>query len=136
MRHIFVFWALVALVALAVYGCGEDEGETMEPGKACLKCHGSGDDESFSLAGTVFESEDAAHGAEGVLITILDAEGSTRQLSSNRVGNFFSEASLVPPFTVSLGEGANQRSMQTAASSGDCNSCHRRGADAPPLARP
>lgn len=48
---------------------------------------------------------------------------STR-VAANGVGNFYSGASLVAPFTVKVQSSQKTRAMSGSLTSGDCNSCH------------
>jgi len=111
----------------------------MRPGEACIACH-AGDDEAptFSFAGTVFTAADATQGAEGVTVTVVDSANTTVEVTSNSAGNFFSQAALTPPFTVTLtSPGGATATMPIPAVHGDCNLCHTDGgAASAPLVAP
>ncbi len=105
----------------------------MKPGEACLKCHGPGgeaEDEPFSFAGTVFRDGSGADGSEGVSISVTDANNKTVTVTSNAVGNFFSEDALAKPLTVTMTKGSKSSTMSTGAASGDCNDCHSAAGEA------
>ena len=92
----------------------------MRPGENCKGCHGS-----FSIAGTVFPSAQAqaSEGLAGVTVTVVDSAQKTLTLTSNSVGNFFSEDALTWPADITLTLGSRTASMQ-GADSGACASCH------------
>jgi len=101
----------------------------MRPGEACIDCHASDDEApTFSFAGTVFTGADATQGAEGVTVTVVDSANTTVEVTSNSAGNFFSETSLTPPFTITLtSPGGATKTMPLNAVHGDCNLCHTEG---------
>jgi len=111
----------------------------MRPGEACIACHaGDGEAPTFSFAGTVFTAADATQGAEGVTVTVEDDNGTTEAVTSNSAGNFFSQAALTPPFTITLtSPGGATVPMPIPAGHGDCNLCHTDGgAASAPLVAP
>jgi|WetSurMetagenome_2_1015567.scaffolds.fasta_scaffold1319744_1 hypothetical protein len=114
--------ALLLLSVLSLVACGNSSGEgpTMRPGENCKGCHGS-----FSIAGTVFPSAQAqaSEGLAGVTVTVVDSAQKTLTLTSNSVGNFFSEDALTWPADITLTLGSRTASMQGAAS-GACAGCH------------
>ncbi len=131
---------LLLLVPLATMGCSDDDEEEnaeMMPGAACLSCHGPGgeaDDEVFSVAGTVHADGEGTSGAQGVVVTVTDSQSATVTMHPNGVGNFFSEASLSPPFEVTVTNGNASSTMSGAT--GDCNGCHAAGGQVGRLVSP
>jgi len=131
--HRLLLLLALAIGSLGLTACGGDEdgSATMRPGEACIACHADdGEAPTFSFAGTVFGA-DGVQGAEGVTVTVEDSAATTVEVTSNRAGNFFSETSLTPPFTVTLtSSGGATATMAIDATHGDCNLCHREGGDA------
>jgi hypothetical protein len=117
--------AAVAVVFLM--GCGGGgEGPTMRPGDNCLGCHANGE-ARFSAAGTVFGADGA--GAAGLTVTLTDSASTQASTTTNSVGNFYFEQTLVAPFQVSITDGTNTAEMPDALNGG-CNSCHEAGGSA------
>jgi hypothetical protein len=122
---------LASLAGLA--GCdtsgGDDgeggEGPTMRPGDACLDCHGSGGEQgAFTVAGTVFTDASGSAGVDGATVTLVDADGTEVTLSTNSAGNFYTSKALAFPVDVTITKGNDTVEMSSAASNGNCNSCH------------
>jgi hypothetical protein len=111
---------LLLLSALALFACGEDHGPNMRPGENCKGCHNN-----FSLAGTVFPSAQAqaSEGLAGVTVTVVDSAHKTLSLTTNSVGNFYSEDALTWPASITLALGTRTANMPSAPS-GACASCH------------
>jgi len=111
----------------------------MRPGEACIACH-AGDSEAptFSFAGTVFTAADGQQGAEGVSVTVVDSTNTQVEVTTNRVGNFFTRDPVTPPLTITLtSPGGAAATMPLEAAHGDCNLCHvAGGAAGAPLAAP
>lgn len=98
----------------------------MRPGAACGSCH-----TSFTIAGTVFVNSTEptnCYGVGGVAtlvkVLVLGADGGGVALLANEAGNFWTDALISFPATVSTTYGSGQLRMQGAVTSGDCNSCH------------
>lgn len=104
-------------------------GSAMQPGSACLDCHGGGE-ESFAVGGTVYPTAhepDDCNGIAGSSIVIMDANGKTvLTMTANSAGNFYGGATLPSPYTAKVvsADGTKTRAMATPQKSGDCNSCH------------
>ena len=67
-------------------------GEFHRAGQPCVLCHSPGgpaSDTSFSVAGTVFAQPQNAVGVEGATVAFTDTSGSTFEVKTNCVGNFF-----------------------------------------------
>ncbi|MDP2305726.1 MAG: hypothetical protein Q8P18_06835 [Pseudomonadota bacterium] len=104
------------------------EGSRMLPGSDCVSCHsrGSGDDEApaWSIAGTAFVDRDGSAPLEDAIIRVTGADGAVVTLTTNAVGNFFSDERVEMPYTAEIEVGGETRSMGTAPEYGGCNSCH------------
>jgi hypothetical protein len=111
---------------------GGDRGSaSMNPGKACINCHRSGEGPSFALAGTLYPTAhepDLCNGTNGsttgAQIVITDANGKKLTLTPNAVGNFSYQGTVATPFQASVTYMGRERRMLTAQTNGDCNSCH------------
>jgi len=103
-------------------------GEWMFPGTDCLACHRAGGSARtlFSVAGTVFRDAACPEGVAGVVVEISDTGGKRIDLTSNEVGNFFSDQPLTPPLRIVVHDDASERRMLLMAPHGSCNqsSCH------------
>ncbi len=115
--------------------CG-GEGPRMLPGSSCVSCHreGSGAGEAgseanqwFTAAGTLFEGNLGQRPVAGAIVRITDAEGTTVEMTSNDVGNFFTKQPLVFPIRAEVERDGRTIGMMQAVSTGDCTSCHRCG---------
>jgi mono/diheme cytochrome c family protein len=102
----------------------------MEPGGDCIGCHASNDGPGFLLAGTVMASlhdDTNCNGVANVTVKITGADGKQLTLTTNRTGNFYSEArasALVLPFKAEVIRGGKTNAMVTAQTVTDCGSCH------------
>ncbi len=112
------------------------EGSSMNPGRDCLSCHSSGE-EQMQLAGTVYPT---AHepdmcvgagsqaGITGVQVVITDSASHTLTLTPSSSGNFHNSNGLpagwTMPYTVKVLYQGRERDMSTPQTSGACNSCH------------
>lgn len=134
-----VAWlGFVSLLAIGSFGAacsaGDDgvgyaTGPTMRPGENCLACHqpGFGDPApTWSAGGTIYGSKSAGsdEGVKGVIVTITDSTGRTETATTNRVGNFYFEDGLEPPYTVSIEYEGETIEMPLEAPAGACNACH------------
>lgn len=117
----------LALAALLGAGCIPEEGPTMEPGAACLECHGGGGGEedavAWTVAGTWNGQGQRTFGGKGLHVSITDSRGKSFTIKANEVGNFYTREPVVFPLTVAI-EG---RPMTQRATHGDCNRCHGYG---------
>lgn len=121
--------AVVAAAALTLAACGEgeeDEGPNMLPGSDCISCHTGGDAGRFTAAGTAYPGGDAASGIAGVTVTLTGSGGGqTVTLTTNAVGNFYTNAALTPPIDVSLsGNGGTVSLADHTGTGGSCGACH------------
>jgi len=101
----------------------------MNPGRACIACHSTGDGPDLTVAGTVYPTAhepDLCNGANGsdVVITIVGADGQSLTLAPNKVGNFNSKTRVALPYTAKVAYMGRERAMGAMQTSGDCNSCH------------
>jgi len=124
---------------------GVRTGPFHRPGQPCRACHGGmgpGKPE-FSIAGTIYAHRDSGEVKPGVQVTITDATGDARTLTSNEAGNFYisiDQWSPTFPATVKLAydglDPAKQTQMQTVIGrNGGCAFCHY-GADKEPSHMP
>lgn len=143
---------LVSGLALAAFSCvdpvhddavealgsevrGVRPGPKHRPGQPCLTCHGAdgpGEPE-MSIGGTVYDVRAGTEGMPRVTVTITDAKGDARELTTNSVGNFYvfkQEWDPAFPLTVSLsGDGTEQVMKTTIGRDGACATCHRGAGD-------
>jgi mono/diheme cytochrome c family protein len=110
---------------------GDHGSALMHPGKACIDCHSSTNEDDaplYRVAGTVYptahEPDDCYGIAGSVTVEITDANGKTYALPVNRAGNFFSRTSITTPYKAKVTSNGKTRSMVAAQTSGDCNACH------------
>ena len=97
-------WPLALVAALAL-GCddpvhdqdvralGDDQeapGPLHRAGQPCLVCHGGSGPAGghFAFGGTIYKL-DTSDGFEGAVVLFTDATNATRQVTTNRTGNFF-----------------------------------------------
>lgn len=104
-------------------------------GQPCLTCHG-GDgpgEPEFSVAGTIYLRRDESEPLEGAIVTITDATGRARSITTNDVGNFRIERSSwkpVFPLKVQVSFDDEIAEMKTLVNGdGACSSCHRGDGD-------
>ncbi|MFO0792597.1 MAG: carboxypeptidase-like regulatory domain-containing protein [Candidatus Brocadiaceae bacterium] len=109
----------------------EDEDESHNPGKNCLnsKCHGGGE-EHFFAGGTIYQDPEGTQVRTGAEIKITDANGTTETITSDQLGNIYTNTSLNPPFTISVSYKGREVKMPGEAPHGGCNAkdCHVAGA--------
>lgn len=141
--------AAIALVASLVFSCGdhllENEvadqgnetagvpvGQFHRPGQRCTACHQDGStasDDPFTLAGTVFASQERWVGVDQVQVLLTDSGGTKYTATTNCVGNFFvkpSDWQPQYPIIVTLQKGTTTREMSTVIGrESDCAGCHR-----------
>jgi hypothetical protein len=124
---------------LQVKALGDDpqgipDGEFHRAGQPCLTCHGFYGPAShrYAVAGTIFSGPDKGIGADLVAVELVDSDGTTRNVVTNCVGNFFVRAEdwdTAFPIGVWLRRGTDIQHMQTQISrEGSCSECHK---DAP-----
>lgn len=128
--------ATTCLLGAATSACSDGNkgslstGPTMLPGDNCRSCHGAPSSAypeapDWSVAGTVFEAVDSDQGAAGVTVEIVDVEGASERLTTNSVGNFYTDTPFKTPFWVSLERDGVRASMPVPVPAGGCNACHR-----------
>jgi hypothetical protein len=111
--------ATFAALLVAVLGACRNESGTMKPGENCVACHSD-----FTAAGTVYTTPGGAAGVEGAEVTITSTTSSQSvTLTTNSVGNFYTQAPLSPPLAIDIAYAGTVVSM-TAAPDGACNRCH------------
>lgn len=94
-------------------------------GQACLGCHDGNGATLFTAAGTLYDAATNGSTIAGATIELVDAKGTTVRIVTSSNGNFYTSATLTPPFTTRASGCPNDVPM-TAKASGDCNSsgCH------------
>lgn len=127
-------WLLAMnLVACAAAPVEEEQeletGATMLPGVNCRSCHGGPSSQypeapEWSAAGTVFEGPQSDVGAEGVRVLIRDLYGTSEELVTNSVGNFYTTVVFESPYVVTLEKDGVSVTMSGPPPSGGCNACH------------
>jgi hypothetical protein len=103
-------------------------GELMLPGTDCIACHqegGSAADSPFTVAGTVFVSDDCPEPVQGAVVHLVDDDGVTLALSANEAGNFFTSAPLTMPLEVSVEYQGVEVHKPRPLNAGSCNMCHQ-----------
>ena len=109
---------------------GQHNGPTHRPGQPCLVCHGGLGPGSpdLSVGGTIYQSMSDTRALSGAVVTLTDAQKNVHELTTNRTGNFFVEASTwqpVYPMLVSLSFGGVSVDMKTQVGrDGSCADCH------------
>jgi len=123
--------AMPTCTSMTTWKNGNKGSSSMNPGMACITCHKSGGEgPSFSIAGTVFPTGhepnlcNSSIGTAGARIVIIGADGKMTTLTPNAAGNFSSNTAIKTPYQAKVTYQGRERLMQTAQSSGDCNSCH------------
>ncbi|HHT9107250.1 MAG TPA: carboxypeptidase-like regulatory domain-containing protein [Candidatus Wunengus sp. YC63] len=113
---------------------GEDEEGSHNAGRNCLTsgCHSGSGEERFSIGGTIYTDADGTDARVGAKIKVIDTNGSTATLTSNQIGNFYTEKSMTAPFTITASYQGREVEMPTEASGGGCNAdgCHAEGSSA------
>jgi hypothetical protein len=113
-------------------------GPLMLPGESCLECHGGallpGEPPTvaaprsapvWTVAGTVFETEDGGAGVEGAFVHLTDALGATLTLVTNAAGNFYTAEPLQFPLRARVEYAGLEHDMEPDVTYGGCNGCHR-----------
>lgn len=112
------------------------EGERMDPGRACIDCHGKEGGPRFTFAGTVMgklTEEDGCVGPTGAQVVLVGADGKAVSITTNDVGNFRTNLTLALPYRAKIVANGKTKEMTTPQTSGDCNACHTKtGANAAP----
>jgi len=111
---------------------GNEESSLMNPGQDCVACHTAQQEgPRFVIAGTVAgatNDDDNCNGLEGVKVQITGNDGQVLELTTNAAGNFFAkegQATVALPYKVKvIGPTGKTSAMNTAQSTGSCNSCH------------
>jgi len=106
---------------------GIRESELMDPGRACLECHGRGRGPRFTVAGTLYTKIDEADNCTGTSkakVILLDASGRVIELVPNAAGNFYTRLDVAMPYQAKVVVGDKETQMTAKQDSGDCNSCH------------
>jgi hypothetical protein len=117
--------AVVAALGLAACGVPE-HGPQMRPGEDCLDCHDGRRAQSWTVAGTLFDSPQASPdaGIEGADVLVTDSAGRMLTLRTNGAGNFYTAEPLTFPLRVEVQGHGTDVGMSMEAPSGSCNVCH------------
>jgi len=112
---------------------GTNGSASMEPGQSCISCHAGtgGEAPKFVIAGTLYptghepDNCNGVNGNTGARVVVTGTNGTSVTLTPNSAGNFYSTTTLPPPYQAKVVSSAGvERVMSSAASTGDCNSCH------------
>ena len=110
---------------------GEDDEGNHNAGRNCLTsgCHSGSGEKHFSIGGTIYADTDGADARVGAKIKVIDTNGSTVTLTSNQIGNFYTEKSMKAPFTITASYQGREVKMPSETSGGGCNAdgCHIAG---------
>lgn len=112
-------------------GTCDGEGGEMLPGSDCLACHSSSgakeegeEGGTFTAAGTVYADLDGTSPLSGATVRITDAGGFIHELTTNSVGNFYTDQPLTFPIAAEVEVDGTVQPMGTSVDVGGCNSCH------------
>ena len=112
-------------------GDGEDGDESHNAGRNCLTsgCHSGSGEEHFSVGGTIYTDADGTDARVEAEIKVVDTNGRTTTLTSDQLGNIFTEKSVNAPFTITVSYQGREVKMPSEASVGGCNAdgCHVSG---------
>jgi hypothetical protein len=109
------------------------QGEFHRAGQPCTTCHGADGPASkqFSMAGTIFATQDSTVGVSGAQVLMVDSLGSSPpggSVVTNCVGNFFITPEIWDPaFPVRVAVATPETSAQMIGHIGrqsSCASCH------------
>ncbi len=113
---------------------GNRESPNMNPGLACLACHGTrAPEQAYEFSGTVYlglHERDLCNAKPpaGVQVQIVDRTGAVALTlyPSTASGNFHSALTtgVAVPYTVRLLSAGRTATMTTPQTDGDCNACH------------
>ncbi|MDO8744276.1 MAG: carboxypeptidase-like regulatory domain-containing protein [Candidatus Brocadiaceae bacterium] len=110
---------------------GEGDEGSHNAGRNCLTsgCHSGSGEEHFSIGGTIYTDADGTDAMSGVKIKVIDTNGSIIKLTSDQLGNFYTQKSVSAPFTITVSYQGRKVKMPTKASDGGCNAsgCHVAG---------
>ena len=109
---------------------GQHNGPTHRPGQPCLVCHGGlgPGRPDLSVAGTIYRTSADTQALQGAVVTLTDAQGVIRQVTTNRTGNFLVDAQTWQPgypLRVSVSYRGVSIDMKThVGRDGSCATCH------------
>jgi hypothetical protein len=120
---------------------GVEESEFHRFGQPCLACHDrGGESPHFSVAGTVFATQNEDIPVLGAKVIVIDAAGKRFDATTNCAGNFMVEPSQFEPqyplhveVECTLPDGSVRRSVMgtRVAREGSCAGCHDKGPPSP-----
>src|SRR3989304_8987678 len=75
---------------------GEDDDESHNAGRNCLTsgCHAGDGEKRFYIGGTIYTDADGTDAMSGAKIKVIDTNGSTIKLTSDQLGNFYTQKSV------------------------------------------
>ena len=108
-----------------------DYDESHNAGRNCLTsgCHSGVGEKRFYIGGTIYTDADGTNARVGAKIKVIDTNGSTIKLTSDQLGNFYTQKSVNAPFTITVSYQGRKVKMPSEASGGGCNTdgCHISG---------
>jgi hypothetical protein len=119
-----------AIDALGGNAPGTRNGPLHRPGQPCLLCHDGAftDARGFSVAGTIYLTQDSNQPATGAIVEMTDKNGSVHSARTNEAGNFYvtpEEWTPTYPLHVTVTSGGTKAVMQTRIGrDGSCAGCH------------
>jgi cytochrome c553 len=103
----------------------------MNPGQACIACHGGREGPRYVIAGTLYPTGhepnncNGTNGTSGARVVVTGSNGTAVTLTPNSAGNFYSSTTLPGPYQAKVVDSAGkERVMVSTTATGDCNSCH------------
>lgn len=112
---------------------GDNGSPLMHPGRACITCHTSSNDDDaprLTIGGTVYPTGHEPNDCNGAptsaaaVVEVTDANGQVVTLPVNSAGNFLTTTAIPFPIRVAVVSNGKRRSMNGSPPRGDCNSCH------------
>lgn len=120
---------------------GVEESEFHRFGQPCLACHDrGGESPHFSVAGTVFATQNEDIPVAGAKVILVDADGQRFEKTTNCAGNFFIEPDQFTPqypmhveIECPLPDGSVRRAVMGTriGRDGSCAGCHDKGPPSP-----
>lgn len=127
----------VRIDALGEEKSGVEPGEFHRPGQPCVLCHSTyyGAEPEMSVGGTIYATPKQDIPVAGVRVTMIDAQGDARTVTTNCIGNFFIPKESWDPlfplhaeieFDVPGTEGLEKRAVMATRINrdGSCAGCH------------
>jgi hypothetical protein len=96
------------------------------PGMDCRGCHAMSPP-YLTVAGTLYTDAAGSLVLTGATVVLTDSAGAEIRLVSHVTGNFFTDAAVAFPATVSVSMCPDAAAMTSAVTDGSCNRCHGYG---------